>query len=103
MKYYCIDCPLFPELNKLKDFVILHLFAQICIGIAKDTGTCILGKKGQDTFLPAAAFGNIMLFHQGIFTMERNGMEIGFIPLNLRNGAGTFLVRIRIKTTRAAM
>ncbi|GFP21914.1 hypothetical protein HKBW3S06_01140 [Candidatus Hakubella thermalkaliphila] len=52
------SCPLLPELNKAKNFVILGLFSYVCIGVAKDPGRRILSKKGQDPFLTSAPFSS---------------------------------------------
>src|SRR6266571_4904336 len=66
---------LLPIGDKLENLVILLLFTQLPIGIAKDTGVSIVSQKGQHPLLAAAAFGDVMLLHQGTLAMKRNGME----------------------------
>jgi hypothetical protein len=67
---------LLPELDEPKDFLILLILSQLSIGIAKHPFFSILGQEGQNPLLPPTPLRNIMLFHQGVFAVEGNGMEI---------------------------
>jgi hypothetical protein len=67
---------LLPETDKVENFVILFFLSQIRITIAKDPGSCILGHKSQNALLTTTAFGDILFFHQDIFPMKRDGVEI---------------------------
>jgi hypothetical protein len=65
-----------PELDESKDLLILLVLSQLAVGIAKNLLLSILGQEGQNPFLPATPLGHIMLFHQGLFTVEGNGVEV---------------------------
>src|SRR3990172_10223205 len=68
--------PLLPEGHKTENLIVLFLFAQLPVGIAEDLLPCIVGQKSQNALLTAAPFGDIMLLHQGVFPVKRNGMKI---------------------------
>jgi hypothetical protein len=65
-----------PELDESQNLLILIVLAQLSIGIAENPLLGILGQKGQNPFLPTTPLRHIMLLHQGLFAVERNGMEI---------------------------
>jgi len=65
-----------PELDESKDLLILLVLPQLSIGIAKHPFFSILSQEGQNPLLPPTPLRDIMLFHQGVFPMEGNGMEI---------------------------
>ncbi len=52
------------------------VLAQLPVGIAEDALVRITGEKGEDAFLASTALGDVVLLHQDIVTMERDGMEV---------------------------
>src|SRR4030042_4424315 len=65
-----------PELDESKDLLILLVLSQLSIGIAENPLLGILGQESKNSFLPATPLRNIMFFHQGLFAVEGNGMEV---------------------------
>jgi hypothetical protein len=67
---------LLPELDESKDLCILFVLSQLSIGIAENPLLGILSQESQNSFLAATPLGHIMLFHQGLFAVKGNGMEV---------------------------
>ena len=68
--------PLLPIGDKLEHLVIVLLFTQVSIGVAKDPGVGIVRQKSQHPLLAAAALRDVVFLDQGILAMEWNRMEV---------------------------
>ena len=66
----------FQNSHEVEDLVVLLVLAQVGVGVAEDAGLGVLGQEGQDPLLPAAALGNVVFLHQGVFPVEGDGVEV---------------------------
>src|SRR4030067_3263881 len=79
---------LLPELDESKNLLILLVLSQLSIGIAENPLLGILGQEGQNPLLTAAPLGEIMFFHQGVFSVEGNGMEVQIKRIEIGRASG---------------
>ena len=62
--------------DEAENLIVLLFFSQLPVGVAKNSRIGVLGEKSQDSFLPPTSFGDVMLFNERVFTVERNGMKV---------------------------
>ena len=67
---------LFPKLDEPEDLIVLLVFPQIAVGVTEESLLAVLGQKGQNPLLAAAALGYIVLLQQRVFAMEGDGVKI---------------------------
>jgi hypothetical protein len=65
-----------PEFHETQDLVVLKIFAQRPVGVAKHPFVGILGEEGEHTLLSSAAFGDVVFLNQGVVAMIGDGVEI---------------------------
>ena len=63
-------------MDKAQDFVVLFLLANVGVGVAENALIGVLHEECQHSLPPAAAFGDLMLSHQGVFAMKGDGVKI---------------------------
>jgi hypothetical protein len=68
--------PLFPEAREVEGGAVLALFPQVGSGVAEDVGLGVMDQEGQEAFLPTAALGNVVFFHEGVVPVEGDGVEV---------------------------
>jgi hypothetical protein len=65
-----------PETNEGENLVILLVLAEIAVGVAEETLLAVLGQKREDSLLPTASFGDVMLLDESVFAMKWDGVKV---------------------------
>jgi hypothetical protein len=65
-----------PETKEAENFVILLVLPVIALGVAEETLLAVLGQKREDSPLPTASFGDVMLVDEGVFAMKWDGVKV---------------------------
>jgi hypothetical protein len=60
----------------MENLVVLLIFTQFSVGVAKDTGLRVLHQEGQNALLSPTPLRDVVLLDQSILAMEGDGVKI---------------------------